>query len=1327
MRSFSILRTNVGLTTNVKVMVDSGYNLYLESIDSDPNLSSTKYKKFAINSSTYYDEALPLFYTGLPQSSAYSIASSVNNTLSIDTAMTVKYNNDNDVMFTTFDNQFDDIYQMGCRNTTDNNNYSEEFECFAPIYIGSDGFPENFIILRVDGTGLIDLNKDNFRENIINNFKCVTVIDLSKNSPIGNWIDLNFISNPNFPVAPFYMDFRNLEFSYWYGIDYQVGGYATVPFFLDTSLEYENTFYDFEDLVYSGYKNNKIVFPNILNLSFLFDDIPATPTSFRTWSLNRYMGFYLDKMENSYNFNPYILPSLQLDVIILEGNILSSPSNSEDPFTDGWSNITAPYVEIGGNFYEVKQYSVTYEPQITKVKLDNNVFSDEIVPYVQYYYKIISDLDLSGITFSSINNNTVSFGSTSSGYYIELINGNDLIPDYNTSDLWLIKIGDKYHVIQKIDDIYYLKSDYGFSISNDQLKYWINSPTDSKYSSTIDISISQNFNPVTFAVYKCNFTDIKDFDTSIVDTNFSKFEYELPLQLTHTDEPKMYVKNYSSLSNPPDYDDFIIGGQVVNIPSSSEYTSNGETFRIQNNDLSVIWRKNPIRVKWGYQNSLSSNDYPYLLNNSFLAEDYNRTTNPFDPSPDRKERNLDYFYTVNSLTFSYSYHSLHVENSNEFGIDTNFEFELDKYLGTASDYFSYFFGKTSSFTNNTKIVRTKKWSTFEQGDNIIPNSTLFRGLKFNLYDVNSVQSNNVSINTINIQSDNNYQGYKFSILLSENQWNVVPSEKDISIGVIGTVSNSFSWYIIDNWVHNNEYEMNEIVAYYDILYVALTQSTIVDPNINPSISLDWTTLTWSPTYSIFWSPNYIYSPNDFVYNNSEYYYYNPSGGTWSFWEPFMTYNISDVVLYGTDIWISNTQSNTTQPSSNNFWISGTTPYYYWSKTTNYTTSWSIVELWSSINIYTYNSILNIIKPSLTTTTPGQPYVVYNNILYQLSNFTSSSGDIPGISPVWIRIYSMYPDSNYLYSNINNPIIQLNNKYYQCLSNPSNSTLENGICVYINKFYKNVLINIYVNDNTLPNLSNTDIDLLYNDVYSNITALNLTNAIGDISNKFGFGNYLQYVVINEDGSLNTYNFNNISNLPCILSYTPPDQFSSRINSLIVAQTTLSNSQIKPLMVLNNGNIVTLDQLNYYNGDSLATEIDKNQTDPSIIPNYSGLQNNIYNTLYRYSGYYCPIFYDVPLFRSPGPTDSKVGNYIFDTSLTNFGIMNERVISKVNRSGTVLKLSNSPNLNSIYPMIDEFGYTTIDYFIFKSTWDYEYYLECIIPSSKTLTSNTNILNP
>jgi hypothetical protein len=40
--SFSLLRTNVGLTTNIKIMVDSNYKLSLDSINSDVNLSFDK-------------------------------------------------------------------------------------------------------------------------------------------------------------------------------------------------------------------------------------------------------------------------------------------------------------------------------------------------------------------------------------------------------------------------------------------------------------------------------------------------------------------------------------------------------------------------------------------------------------------------------------------------------------------------------------------------------------------------------------------------------------------------------------------------------------------------------------------------------------------------------------------------------------------------------------------------------------------------------------------------------------------------------------------------------------------------------------------------------------------------------------------------------------------------------------------------------------------------------------------------------------------------------------------------------------------------------------
>lgn len=67
----------------------------------------------------------------------------------------------------------------------------------------------------------------------------------------------------------------------------------------------------------------------------------------------------------------------------------------------------------------------------------------------------------------------------------------------------------------------------------------------------------------------------------------------------------------------------------------------------------------------------------------------------------------------------------------------------------------------------------------------------------------------------------------------------------------------------------------------------------------------------------------------------------------------------------------------------------------------------------------------------------------------------------------------------------------------------------------------------------------------------------------------------------------------------------------------------------------------------------------------------------------------------------------GNYKFDTDLTNFGLMLERRVRKINRTGSVLKLQK----NSIYPMLDEFGYTFMDFFIFRSTWDQGYHFESV----------------
>jgi hypothetical protein len=59
-------------------------------------------------------------------------------------------------------------------------------------------------------------------------------------------------------------------------------------------------------------------------------------------------------------------------------------------------------------------------------------------------------------------------------------------------------------------------------------------------------------------------------------------------------------------------------------------------------------------------------------------------------------------------------------------------------------------------------------------------------------------------------------------------------------------------------------------------------------------------------------------------------------------------------------------------------------------------------------------------------------------------------------------------------------------------------------------------------------------------------------------------------------------------------------------------------------------------------------------------------------------------------------------------TGFGNLDERLYSKVNVSGSVLKLDGT-TYKSSYPQVDEYGLGFSNYFIFKSTWDKSYYYQ------------------
>jgi hypothetical protein len=146
-------------------------------------------------------------------------------------------------------------------------------------------------------------------------------------------------------------------------------------------------------------------------------------------------------------------------------------------------------------------------------------------------------------------------------------------------------------------------------------------------------------------------------------------------------------------------------------------------------------------------------------------------------------------------------------------------------------------------------------------------------------------------------------------------------------------------------------------------------------------------------------------------------------------------------------------------------------------------------------------------------------------------------------------------------------------------------------------------------------------------------------------------------------------------------------------------------------------------------SIEAEIKPNRDTPKPIANLHGSKSITEELIYRFSGSYMPIFYDIQLFNKNFYTAS-VGNYKFDTTLTEFGLIKERKIRKVNHKGSVLKLDNVKDQKSIYPMVEEFGYTTVNSFIFKSSWDLGYhYLTSNNPNVITAlqSKETMIKNP
>ena len=280
--SFQILRTNPRLTTNTKLMYD-GENLYMDSYQATPLLSTLKYKYHRVWKTGLFNRDLRNFLLGT-NTAAYEVGQNVSDT----------------IVLNNFDNQFENMYWCGVESIN-SNVYPQEMGCIAPLYLRKKR-PNYFVIFKIDNpsntnlVGSTDLKYD-FYYDVLKKMKIVKTFDLREGTPIGNYIK-RYVEQRDFHYdQSIYVNFSSDEI-YYYGIDKKSGVLTQkVENFKTQLLENDNTIMKQDDWITGGFERNGLIFPYIMNIEFLFDDITTEEYKFA-----RYFGMYCNDID-LYNLN----------------------------------------------------------------------------------------------------------------------------------------------------------------------------------------------------------------------------------------------------------------------------------------------------------------------------------------------------------------------------------------------------------------------------------------------------------------------------------------------------------------------------------------------------------------------------------------------------------------------------------------------------------------------------------------------------------------------------------------------------------------------------------------------------------------------------------------------------------------------------------------------------------------------------------------------------------------------------------------------------------------------------------------------------------------
>ena len=287
--SYSLVRTNPKLTGNVKI-VSNGSEIYLESFSANDRLSSSTFKAFKVDENSTYDrDVFNFFQRGqFPQDLAYEVFQEFTD-LSV---------------LNSYGNQYEMFYSSGTRSVS-SESYVEDLGMLSPLWL-DDIIPSYFVVFRLDDPAAVNnLNAENplqgenlaqtsinFEKQVLENCTAIKTFDLRESAPLGKYIR-NYKNQESFPIAPLTTTWRRDEPFLWNGISYKSGGFASSGNFAYEDLVGKDaTIIQNEYFFTQGFQRNGILCANLLNLEFLFTDNNAPD-----YSINRYFGLYVNEVE----------------------------------------------------------------------------------------------------------------------------------------------------------------------------------------------------------------------------------------------------------------------------------------------------------------------------------------------------------------------------------------------------------------------------------------------------------------------------------------------------------------------------------------------------------------------------------------------------------------------------------------------------------------------------------------------------------------------------------------------------------------------------------------------------------------------------------------------------------------------------------------------------------------------------------------------------------------------------------------------------------------------------------------------------------------------